>query len=385
MKKVFVYGTLMQGFSNYGLLQEARFLGPAVLNGYGLYCVTPYYPGIIPKQGAAVRGEVYEVDNKTLEQLDGLEAGGELYVRHEVLCTLADGRKMLVYVYIWRGKINEETFVPYDFTPWHPGVLEEVKTGIGKEFFYFFAYGRYCNVREVKKLLCGAGIDAEPEIIGVGSYINHKLAFTRKKSNGYGALDMIPSKGDYVLGVICRMPIEILPALNAKEGYPSCYDRQAIRVMCGGKPMMVQAYLVVNKHMEEIAPDLEYYNVVLQGMKDRYPYSFVNKYLIKHCNEKFSFNNPQILKPLLYHYDLYSDYQDIYFADLIREMAIHLGDDNDIAENIKPTPEMFRILVKLTDMYLRGALDYGHLIPRGLYNHLATEFERLTGLAIKKA
>ncbi|HHX75244.1 MAG TPA: gamma-glutamylcyclotransferase [Firmicutes bacterium] len=384
MKKIFVYGTLMKGLSNHYLLQEAKFICPATLNGYGLYCVTPDFPGIVPMHGAAVRGEVYEVNNKTLEHLDALEAEGALYVRQKAECTLGDGTLIQAYVYVWRGKTSKNDFVPYDFTPWHPGVLNEVETGIGKNFFYFFAYGRYCNVREVKKLFSNSGVAADPDIIGVGVYRNHKLAFTRKKNNGYGALDLIPADGDYVLGTIYRIPLDLLPVFNKKEGHPHCYTRKAIRVICGGKPMMVQAYLVVDKHLEEVAPDQEYYGIVLQGMKDRYPVYFINKYLIEHCNDKFSFNNPLLPEQLLYHYNLHNEYQDTYFSDLIRRLAIHLGDDNDIVENIKPTPEMFRILVKLTDMYIRGALDYSHLIPRELTNRLAAEFERLTGLFMRR-
>jgi hypothetical protein len=45
---------------------------------------------------------------------------------------------------------------------------------------------------------------------------------------------------------------------------------------------------------------------------------------------------------------------------------------------------VFCILVKLVDMQFRGVLDYGYRIPRGLFDLLASEFERLTGLKMKK-
>ncbi len=60
MKKVFVYGTLMKGFNNHGLLKDAKFIGKAIISDYALYCVTPYYPGIVRQYGSAVNGEVYE-------------------------------------------------------------------------------------------------------------------------------------------------------------------------------------------------------------------------------------------------------------------------------------------------------------------------------------
>ena len=126
MEKVFVYGTLMKGFGNHVLLKDARYLGTAQLKGYGLYCVTPHYPGIVPQHGDLVKGEVYEVDNSMIKQLDTLEGEGSLYSRIEKSCTMDTGRAESVYVYIWLGTVHQKDFVPGDFTPWHPDVLNEI-------------------------------------------------------------------------------------------------------------------------------------------------------------------------------------------------------------------------------------------------------------------
>lgn len=53
--KVFVYGTLMKGMQYHNLLQDARFLGKAMVKGVGLYCVTAQYPGVIPMMDGFVR------------------------------------------------------------------------------------------------------------------------------------------------------------------------------------------------------------------------------------------------------------------------------------------------------------------------------------------
>ncbi len=121
MNKVFVYGTLLKGFSNHTLLKDARFIGTARLNGYGLYCVTPCYPGIVQKNGAAVNGEVYEVDSSILKRLDNLEDEGTLYCREVNQCTLEDGTIEKVYVYRWIGTVKENDYIPVNLTPWHPG------------------------------------------------------------------------------------------------------------------------------------------------------------------------------------------------------------------------------------------------------------------------
>lgn len=385
--KVFVYGTLMQGLQNYSHLQGAKFLGKATIRGFGLYCVSSHYPGVVPMMDGFVRGEVYEVKKAGLKRLDTLEGEGSLYSRYNGKCTMEDGSLQDVIVYGWLGTVNEEDYVPGDFTPWHPGVREEAGNGIGKTNFYFFAYGRYCNEREVRKLLCDYHIPGEVAVVGVGVYDNHRLAFTRKKSNGFGALDLISSEGDYALGIIYRLPAEAIRILDQKEGYPTCYERNAIQVNCGGKSVMVQAYTVVNKYLDEVAPDQEYYNIVREGMLDRYPISFINKYLVEHCNETFAFTGERVAETRLYHQGRSKPLGypvDPHFAGLVRQMAIHLGNDNYVVETIKPTPEMFRMLVKLVDMQLRDVLDYGYSIPRQMTDHLAAEFERLTGLQLDR-
>ncbi len=127
MKKVFVYGTLMKGFGNHRLLGDADFVGMATLKEYGLYCVSPYYPGVVPMAGEFVRGEVYEVDTNGLKRLDSLEDEGRLYARVVGECVMADGTLEKVYVYSWLETVAEQDFVPGDFTPWYPGVSDEVR------------------------------------------------------------------------------------------------------------------------------------------------------------------------------------------------------------------------------------------------------------------
>jgi len=65
----------------------------------------------------------------------------------------------------------------------------------------------------------------------------------------------------------------------------------------------------------------------------------------------------------LYHYDdqntsfMQSNPE---FYTIIKEMALTLGNDNQTVEKMNITPEMFRIMVKLTEMSFRNELDLGH-------------------------
>lgn len=83
---VFVYGTLLRGESNHGLLDEAEFLGEATTSDeYVLVDLGPY-PAIVPADEAhatRITGEVYAVDDAGLVELDHLEDAPRLYQRVE--------------------------------------------------------------------------------------------------------------------------------------------------------------------------------------------------------------------------------------------------------------------------------------------------------------
>ncbi len=69
-----------------------------------------------------------------------------------------------------------------------------------------------------------------------------------------------------------------------------------------------------------------------------------------------------------YHHDrsrLLAENMDPHLAGLIRRIAGHLGNDNRVVEAIQPTPEMFRILVKLVDMQYKTPLITDTGSPEG--------------------
>ena len=78
--KIFVYGTLMKGFYNERIMKqiEAKFISKAVITGYDLYKLNGWLPVIIPQEsedvwGVAVHGEVYEVPDRWIPDLDRFE------------------------------------------------------------------------------------------------------------------------------------------------------------------------------------------------------------------------------------------------------------------------------------------------------------------------
>jgi molybdenum cofactor guanylyltransferase len=90
---IFVYGTLLAGESNHGLLANAEFLGADQLQNAQLYDLGEY-PMMLPGEGT-VTGELYRVTSDTLSELDILEEHPEVYFRGQII--LESGRSSQVY------------------------------------------------------------------------------------------------------------------------------------------------------------------------------------------------------------------------------------------------------------------------------------------------
>jgi len=92
--KVFVYGTLMRGGRLHRLLSNSPF------QGEGFVCATLFdtgsgYPAMVKgldKMTEQTLGEVYEVDEETLVQLDQVEGvNDDHYTREQTVVSLMDG------------------------------------------------------------------------------------------------------------------------------------------------------------------------------------------------------------------------------------------------------------------------------------------------------
>lgn len=90
MHKVFVYGTLKEGFANFGINAGRRVPGEfRTVERYPLYIVTAHFiPWLVnrPGSGEQVVGQLFEVDDATLREMDRLEQVDEAgwYTRAEI-------------------------------------------------------------------------------------------------------------------------------------------------------------------------------------------------------------------------------------------------------------------------------------------------------------
>lgn len=122
---VFVYGTLMSGFSNNGLLKRATLIDLATTeNDYVL--VANGIPFLLEENGKSyVHGEVYKVSEDVLKGLDALEGHPNWYERKIVNVITQNGDRMKAWVY---------------FIQERPRGYTVIESGSYRDYVYQFKY-----------------------------------------------------------------------------------------------------------------------------------------------------------------------------------------------------------------------------------------------------
>lgn len=110
LHKIFVYGTLKRGGRLHHNLSpkkhnNSRFVCEDTVSNCNLYMIQ-WYPGVDDGDGI-VTGEVYEIDDPMLAQMDELEDEGILYRR--TLKTTQTGLDVWIYMYL--GDVDPTTIV----------------------------------------------------------------------------------------------------------------------------------------------------------------------------------------------------------------------------------------------------------------------------------
>jgi gamma-glutamylcyclotransferase (GGCT)/AIG2-like uncharacterized protein YtfP len=103
MHKVFVYGSLLSGMGNHGLLSSAKFIGTTKTTPHFKMMDLGWFPGVVEHhEGDSIIGEVYEVDDEQLYRLDRLEGYNSsnptmgLYNKKEINTEFG---KAIIYIY----------------------------------------------------------------------------------------------------------------------------------------------------------------------------------------------------------------------------------------------------------------------------------------------
>lgn len=129
---VMVYGTLKRGGGLHQALQTADFVQESLLSGYKLLNLGGC-PGLVAgTNDEHVVGEIYKVDEDTLQDLDRIEGHPVMYTRTEILLPIDLGERgsfTCLYVYIYNTLEEDNSwYTPYDITLLPTVVNEAVGT-----------------------------------------------------------------------------------------------------------------------------------------------------------------------------------------------------------------------------------------------------------------
>ena len=113
--KVFVYGTLKRGGVLHNSLKDCKYLGVDKIENFTMFELG-WYPAVVPTLDSreSIYGEVYEIDDKILSELDAIEGKGTLYDRVKINTRFGVA---MMYVYAKKNEIRTFNFpkVPYGF------------------------------------------------------------------------------------------------------------------------------------------------------------------------------------------------------------------------------------------------------------------------------
>ena len=102
LTRVFVYGTLKQGRGNHCLLANSKFVSQGRTDiQYHMRC-NGGFPSVFKSsfEGGSICGEIYEVCEDTLHQLDTLEGvASGMYFREEVIIRTEFGAPTVAHIY----------------------------------------------------------------------------------------------------------------------------------------------------------------------------------------------------------------------------------------------------------------------------------------------
>lgn len=138
----------------------------------------------------------------------------------------------------------------------------------------YFAYGSNLNAEDWRRFCDAHGADPgglNPQ--RVAWLPDHRLVFHYfSKGRGGGALDVEPSTGDAVPGLLCAPDAATWALLDAKEGAPRRYKRTPVTLLTPeGRALRAWTYQVTQAHRQDrfIPPTDAYRDICRQGLWSR--------------------------------------------------------------------------------------------------------------------
>lgn len=220
----FVYGALLKGMALFESLFGAPCLGLAFTQGE-LYELGTF-PGMIQADGL-VYGEVYEIDDEILSDLDQIEgyfSGHEedsLHLRKEIHATMMkDGKGLKAWAYFFNQDISKGRQINHGADGTTYGDYRRYRAEAESEHQWYLAYGSNMNSERLRDRV-GAPLESVP-----GYLDGYRLVFNKLGLNEtvYANIEAAGLK-DRCPIVAYGLSIEQLQQLDRHEGEPNHYVR----------------------------------------------------------------------------------------------------------------------------------------------------------------
>ncbi|RLQ95404.1 gamma-glutamylcyclotransferase [Falsibacillus albus] len=271
MGYLFVYGTFRKKESNHSFLKDAVLIASQAWLKGTLYDTAKGYPALDLNGDSAVYGELYEIDQDILSDLDeveGFKEGREsnLFVR----------RTGIIHTDLGEKEASYYTAGNRDF------LIEEIKSGDWRvhkfiqnppEELYYFAYGSCMDNERFKK----AKVDhLFTDIVGGGRLKNFSMKYTFCVHDG-GRGDIVEDFGE-TEGVLYRVNWDAFDYLFEREGVaPGWYRAALVDIETSYRTYDdVLTFIVIAKHQES-RPPLHYAREILRGANPHVSKDYMNK------------------------------------------------------------------------------------------------------------
>ena len=272
--KVFVYGTLLKGYSDHEkYLSEAKFAGDFIAEGFQLYD----FGGndqVVHKEIDKVKGEIYIIDIDTLNKLDSLEVKGNLFIRKLISVVNDNGEVQEAYTYVYNKDLSKKVEASYNSKP-----NSSVKRN---DYVWYASYGSNMLFDRLSSYIKGGvskfnGVnydgcrntllpkDSRPVTIPYKMYYGNESS-----SWGHGAVAFLDTqiKGES-LGKMYLVTEEQFEDIVSQEGNDKSWYNQVISL---GEHNGIEIVAVTNKNkVPSHNPSDKYIEVIKMGIQETYP------------------------------------------------------------------------------------------------------------------
>jgi len=114
---VFVYGTLKHGYGNHDIIKDSVYEGEAfTVERYPMYGAGLPFPYLVDMvgEGDTIYGELYRVDDETVQALDWLEGVPTLYHRKQIQVQPMECQDVTVMAYVYFQSNPPDNVLEYD-------------------------------------------------------------------------------------------------------------------------------------------------------------------------------------------------------------------------------------------------------------------------------